>query len=75
MSKVTERKVKEHFTESSEEYSPRKRFPEHDLITPNSIKDRYTRNSNFKVLGAYNLITEQKVGRRKFFKINLGDYS
>lgn len=70
MSKVTERKVKEHFTEASEEYSTRKGLihPEHDPITLNSVKERYTQNSNFKVLGAYNLITEQKVGRRKLFK-------
>ena len=50
LSKFTERKVKEHFTEASGEYATRKGYvhPEHDPIILNFIKDTCT--GDLKVL-------------------------
>jgi len=53
LSKFTERKVKEHFTEASEEYATRKGYvhPEHDPVILNFIKDTCTEDSKVLEVG------------------------
>jgi len=53
MLRFTERKVKEHFIETSKEYSTRKGFvhPEHDPVILSFIQETCTANSNVLEVG------------------------